>query len=107
MSTTKLPEAFEPKTYNNFRSRMLTLSDATNIAVGYNAALEATGARELWEAAKNAWHVLHEELSSLEVGDSEIGQQHYVDEVAALKIINAMGMIEAALSKSNPSNTVG
>ena len=47
MSTTKLPEAFNPK------SRATTYSQQ-RWEEGYNSALEATGAKELWEALQVA-----------------------------------------------------
>lgn len=85
MSTTKLPEAFEPRTPSDGPKvpSLQQVEDAWR--GGYNACLEATGARELWEALQVA-------MASLRTyGD------HPLIEAQA----------RAALSKSNPSNTVG
>ena len=89
MSTTKLPEAFEHKVPNEAPSHKHL--HALAWADGYNSCLEATGARELWEALQR-------------IADGEVMQGEY----ALLAIVHEYQRIaRAALSKSNPSNTVG
>lgn len=93
MSTTKLPEAFETKTW---KDAPLGTPNAFEWALIYNACLEATGAKELWEALDKISNHRPPMMARDEY------RRGYSDALSDMK-----AHIEAALSKSNPSNTVG
>lgn len=95
MSTTKLPEAFERKGFDDAPVQHDN-SHSYVWADGYNACLEATGAKELWEALDK---ISNHRPPMMAIDEYRRG---YSDALSDMK-----AHIDAALSKSNPSNTVG
>lgn len=100
MSTTKLPEAFERKGFDDAPVQHDN-SHSYVWADGYNSALEATGAKELWEALNGAMKELERTERACQraytIADS--------NSIAALRTCPSsviMAKARAALAKSNP-----
>lgn len=107
MSTTKLPEAFERKSFNHARrSDAINHEEAKAWARGYNSALEATGAKELWEALQDILPIAQRMQAACEKGDV-LNFDNDFDMADAVDYAERIAKAIAALSKSNPSNTVG